>query len=164
MLMIIIYHDIGGAHSTSVAANIHINKLPSDRIPDKSELLALPTFDRITKNDRGHLIYIGDDEFGNKVYTISRQFKPNLVIPAIEDMYKITHGNTDGLYIVDTQPTVNTLMKIGGFCSRRLGLVSFGRPIVTNGSLKAYNKIADLVRGVKEQLKTDMENKESNKG
>lgn len=47
--MIVIYHDVGGAHSTSVAANIHINKLPVDRIPNKKELLSLPTFDKIEK-------------------------------------------------------------------------------------------------------------------
>ncbi len=150
--MIVIYHDVGGAHSTATAANIHINKLPIDRVPSKDELLSLPTFDKIKKNERGHLIYIGDDENRNKIYTISRQYTPNLVIPAITDMYNILQGSTDELYVVDTQPAVNLLMKIGGYASRKLNWVSFGRPIVTKGTQNAYMDIVNIVRGVKNNI------------
>ncbi|MCR3759548.1 DUF3189 family protein [Clostridium felsineum] len=151
--MIVIYHDVGGTHSTAVAANIHINKLPMDKVPKKEELLKLKTFDKIDKGDMGHLVYIGEDEFKDKVYTIGRQYAANLVIPAIEDMYSILNGNNEDLMIVDTKPTVNTLMKIGGFTSRRLHMVSIGRPIVTYGSLKAYMEIANIVKGVKNNLR-----------
>lgn len=153
--MIVVYHDIGGAHSTAVAANIHINKLPADHVPDKAEVLNLPTFDKIEKKDVGHLIFIGEDEFGAKVYTISRKRKPNLVVPAISDMYNIINGSSEGIYIIDTSPTVNIWMGIGGFSSRTLGLVSFGRPIVTDGTLKAYMDIAKLVEGVKKRIMLD---------
>lgn len=151
--MIIIYHDVGGTHSTAVAANIHINKLPIDTVPSKEELLKLKTFDKIDKGDMGHLIYIGEDEYKNKIYTIGRQYVANLVIPAIEDMYTILKGDNEDLMIVDTKPSINTLMKIGGFTSRRLHLVGIGRPIVTYGTLKAYMDIANIVRGVKNNLK-----------
>ena len=150
--MIIVYQDVGGAHSSAMASNIHVNKLPKDRLPSRDELMALPTFDKITKSQYGHLIYIGDDEFNNKVYTISRQRKPELVIPAITDMFTILNGSVSELCIVCTQPKVNVWMKIGGFSSRRLGLVSFGRPIVIYGSLKAYNSLVELVEGVKKRL------------
>lgn len=153
--MIVVYHDVGGSHSSTTAASIHINRLPSDKIPDKEELIKVPTFDKLEKNQQGHLIYIGMDEFGSSVYTISRQYKPNLVIPAIIDMYKAVNGDAKHLYIVNTSPTVNTLMKIGGFSSRRLGLVSFGRPIVTYGTLRAYNNIVEVVKDVKNQIKKD---------
>lgn len=151
--MIVIYHDIGGAHSSAVAANIHINKLPIDKVPDKAAILNLPTFDKITKQDYGRLLYIGTDEFGAKVYTISRQYKPDLVIPAISDMYNILNGSLEGLFFVNTSPCVNNLMKIGGVTSRRLNWVSFGRPIVTKGTLKAYTNIAALVKNTKEYMK-----------
>lgn len=55
--------------------------------------------------------------------------------------------------IVDTHPAVNIWMKIGGFSSRALGLVSFGRPIVTYGTLKTYKNLVELVKNVKEGLK-----------
>jgi hypothetical protein len=151
--MIVIYHDIGGAHSSAVAANIHVNKLPMDKIPDKAEVLNLPTFDKITKQDYGRLLYIGTDEFGAKVYTLSRQYKPDLVIPALSDMYNLLNGSLEGLFFADTSPTVNNLMKIGGFSSRRLNWVSFGRPIVTRGTLDAYMNISALVRITKEYMK-----------
>ncbi len=157
--MIIIYEDVGGAHSSAIAANLHINKLPEDRLPSKDELMALPTFDKITKNQYGHIIYIGDDEFDNKVYTLSRQRKPDLIIPAITDMFNILNKNSSELLIVCTQPKVNIWMKIGGASSRRFGLVSFGRPIVIYGSLKAYPSIVDLVKSVKNQIQENKFNK-----
>lgn len=151
--MIIIYHDVGGAHSSCTAANIHVNNLPIDRLPTKEELQGMSTFDKITKKDLGHIIYIGSDEFGNKVYTISVQYKPKLVLNALTDMYTFLNGDMSGLYLVSTQPFVNTLMKIGGMSSRRLHLVSFGRPIVTKGTLKTYPNLIALVKNVKNEIK-----------
>lgn len=154
--MIVIYHDVGGAHSSCTAANIHINKLPIDRVPGREDILNLPTFDKITKEDQGHLLYIGEDEFGAKVYTLSRQYKPKLVLPAVIDTYRIVNGDINGLFMGDTSPTVNNLMKIGGFSSRRLNLVSFGRPIVTKGTLKAYMEIVNVVKNVKIEIKNTL--------
>ncbi|MDP4178345.1 MAG: DUF3189 family protein [Bacillota bacterium] len=156
--MIVIYHDVGGAHSTAVAANIHINKLLMNRIPSKQEILSLPTFDKIEKEQVGHLVYIGKDEFNAQIYTLSRQRKPNLVISVVTDMYNILHGNTNELIIVDTKPAVNLLMNIGGFTSRRLHWVSFGRPIVTKGTQQAYMDLVDMVKNVKKDLKKHKSN------
>lgn len=150
--MMIVYHDVGGAHSTAVAANVHINKLPVNRIPSKQEILNLPTFDKIEKDQVGHLMYIGTDELNAQIYTLSRQRKPDLVIRAITDMYCILHGNTNGLIIVDTKLAVNLLMNIGGFTSRKLQWVSFGRPIVTKGTQQAYMDIVNIVKNVKNNM------------
>ncbi|MDP4143504.1 MAG: DUF3189 family protein [Bacillota bacterium] len=154
--MIVVYHDVGGAHSTAVAANIHISRLPMNTIPTAKQILDVPTFDKIEKNQLGHLLYIGTDENGNRVYTLGRKYKPNLVIPAIQDMFNIVNKPGEKLYIVDTHPTVNLLMKIGGFTSRRLAIVSIGRPIVTKGTLQAYKDIANIVRGVKIRLRNEI--------
>lgn len=154
--MIVIYHDIGGSHSSIVAANIHINNLPGDTIPDKDSIQRLPGFDGMKSQDWGRLIYAGDDEFGTKVFIISRQNHPELVVPAIKDMYRILNGDDKGLYVINTTPTTNVWMAIGGYSSRMLGLVRFGRPIVTYGTLKSYTKIAKLVGEVKERIRRDM--------
>lgn len=150
---IVIYHDVGGCHSSVTAANIHIGKLPIDKTPSKAELLDLQNFDNLTKNEQGKLMFAGVDEFGAKVFTLSRQYHANLVIPAICDMYKINTGSLEGLILSDTYPSVNNLMKIGGFSSRRLGLVAFGRPIVTKGTLKAYPQIIEIVNKTKEYIR-----------
>lgn len=158
--MMVIYHDIGGSHSSVVAANIHINKIPIDRVPDKSEILALEGFDKLTRSEQGHMMYAGMDEFGCGVYTISREQQQRLVVPALIDMYTIlNNGDTRFLYVVNTTPTVNFWMCLGGGSSRRFGLVRFGRPIVTYGTLKAYKKIANLVQEVKDNIRKDFETK-----
>lgn len=152
----VIYHDVGGAHSTAIAANMHVNRLPMDRVPDKKDLLSLATFDKIEKSQLGHLIYIGEDENKAKVYTIGRQYVPDLVVPAIKDLNYILTGTNDDILMVDTMPAVNLLMKIGGYTSRKMHLVGIGRPIVTYGSLQAYGHIIEIVKAAKNNLKLIM--------
>lgn len=151
--MVVIYHDVGGAHSSCVCANIHTNKLKMDKIPSKEEILNLPTFDKIAKADYGRLVYIGTDEFGAKVYTLCRMRSEKFVIPAISDMYQILNGDMSGFFLANTSPTVNNLMRIGGISSRVLGLVSFGRPIASKGALKGYSQMVALVKTTKEYMR-----------
>lgn len=145
----IIYHDVGGTHSTVVAAAIHLNYLPMNQIPTKSEILNIPLFDRLEKKDIGRLIYHGNDEYKNAVYTLSRQYDAHLVVNTIETVFGMVDRDKSEVLCVDTSKTVNNLMRIGGASSRRLGLVSFGRPIVTYGTIKAYSKIFDIVKKTK---------------
>jgi hypothetical protein len=149
----VVYHDFGGAHTSCVCANIHVNKLPIDKVPSKEEIMNLPTFDKITKTDYGRLLYIGTDEFGAKVYTLCRKHSKKYVIPAISDMYEIFNGNMEGFFQVNTSPTVNNLMRIGGFSSRFLGIISFGRPTAAKGIQKDYAKLAELVKTTKDYMK-----------
>jgi hypothetical protein len=150
--MIVIYHDFGGTHTSCVCANIHINKLPMDKIPDKDEIINLPTFDKVRKNEYGRLLYIGTDEMGAQVYTLCRKHSKKFVIPAISDMYQIFNGNLDGFFLANTSPTVNNLMRIGGLTSRVLGLIYFGRPIAAKGVQKDYTKLVDLVKTTKDYM------------
>jgi hypothetical protein len=154
--MMVIYHDVGGCHSSATAANLHINKLPMDRTPSMEEIIALPTFDKLKNGDKGKLMYIGEDEFGAKVYTMSRFHNANLVIPAISDMYQVTTGSLEGLFLSNTSPAVNNIMRIGGVSSRMFKLVSFGRPIVAKGTLKAYPDIIEIVRKTKEYMRKQL--------
>lgn len=151
--MVIVYYDVGGAHSSATAANMHINKLPMDRVATRDELLALPTFDKIEKKDVAHLLFIGEDEYKNKVYTISCRRNYKYVLNPLSDMYRELTGSTDSLLMVSTQPAVNLLMKIGGFSSRQLHWVAFGRPIVTSGTQKTYFNIVDIVKDTKKRMK-----------
>jgi len=148
----IIYHCVGGAHSSPTAAAIHLNMLPMDHIPSKADLLSIPFYDTLEKKDRGKIILRGTDEYGNKVYTLSRQFEPRLIISIIKDMWSIMDFKEEDLMIVDTLPSVNTLMRIGGFSSRRLNWVRFGRPIVVKGTLATYHNLVRIVKETKEKL------------
>lgn len=150
--MKIIYHDVGGSHSTVIAACVHLNELPKDRVPSKEEIMNTGYFDKMEKKDQGKIIYRGNDEMGNEVYTLARLLNKNLVLNTLKTAYTLGSGNSNDILLVDTMQSVNTLMKIGGFSSRRLHLVSFGRPIVLKGSQMAYSDIVQLVEDTKNKL------------
>lgn len=154
--MIIIYYDVGGSHSSAIAANIHIKKLSANSIPSKEALLNLPTFDKLKKSQVGHLVYIGTDEHDNMVYTLACKNAMNIVVPAMTDLYNEMHDSGNNLLMVCTQPAVNLLMKIGGGSSRKLNMVAFGRPIVTYGSIKAFPEIAAIVKKTKKQIEDQL--------
>lgn len=143
--MNVIYHCVGGTHSSAIAAAIHLGILPKDRKPEKTEILSISYFDTLTKEDQGKIIFRGKDSSNNNVFTLSRQFVPQLVLPAINDTWYLAGGKQEDLLLIDTMPSVNLLMKIGGFSSRRLNFTSFGRPIVTQGTIKAYKDILKIV-------------------
>jgi len=155
--MIIVYHCVGGSHSSAIAAAIHLGQLPRDRVPSAQEIEQIPYFDTSTPKDYGRIIHRGDDNRGNRIFTLSRQFVPKLVIPAVEDAWKIAGQDPKHLMMINTLPTVNILMKIGGFSSRRLNLVFFGRPIVTKGVQQAYKQIINMVDNVQSMINNQIE-------
>ncbi|WP_330375495.1 DUF3189 family protein [Inediibacterium massiliense] len=149
MIIHIIYHCVGGCHSSCTAAAIHLNMLPLDHIPKEYDLLNVPFFDALEKTDAGKIIYRGTDEWGNSIYTLGRQFVPHIVLSSILDTWKILAPSSEKLLLVNTIPCVNTLMRIGGFSSRRLHWVRFGRPIVAKGTIQAYKNIMKVVEETK---------------
>lgn len=147
--MIVIYHCVGGAHSSVLAASIHLGLLPVDRKPTKEDILNIPFFDTLSKQEQGKILMKGIDEHGNNVFTLSRQFIPRLKLPSIKDAYQLGGGKLSDLLLLNTMEPVNWLMKIGGFSSRRLHFVAFGRPIAAYGAAKVYDKIAQIVASTK---------------
>ncbi|SHK37057.1 DUF3189 family protein [Tepidibacter formicigenes] len=150
--MKIIYHCVGGTHSSAIASAIHLNMLPKNRIPSKNEIMSIGYFDTLEKKNRGKIIYRGNDELGNEIYTLGRQFNKELVLNSLKTAYTLGGGNIKDVLLIDTMKTVNILMKIGGFSSRRLNLITFGRPIVIKGSQVAYHDIVQLVEDTKSKL------------
>lgn len=145
--MKIVYSCYGGAHSSRVAAAIHLGRLPGDRPPSPRELLAVPRFDDVGSDELGLADHIGQDAQGHDVYVMGRGPARQVAVRALQSGFDLGGGARDQLLIVDTLAAVNLWMRIGGFLSRRLGLVSLGRPLVVRGTIKAY---ADLVRLVDE--------------
>jgi len=150
--MYIIYHCVGGAHSSVIASAIHLGLLSIDKRPTVKDILALPFFDTLSKEDQGRIILRGIDKDGNKVCSLSRQFVPHLILTAVQDAWELAGGSRKDLVIVNSMPAVNILMKIGGFSSRRLKLVSFGRPIVAKGTVRAYDDLVKIVKEAKKLL------------
>lgn len=147
--MHVIYHDIGGSHSSVVATYIHLNRLPVDRIPSTQEILEVPMFDKLEKNQRGRLIFHGIDEYGNRVYTLSRLNYSHPITNAITSIPSMIGLDEKEIALVDTSGSVNGIMKLGGGSSRKFKMVTFGRPLAAYGVTKAYGDIVDLVNKTK---------------
>jgi hypothetical protein len=149
--MIIIYHDFGGNHSSIMAASFHLDKLPKPEKLKIQDLIHLEHYDIHKQTDLGKLHYIGQDEYSNKVFALGMAHSKTIVLNCLNDLFKLLSPDNYPL-LVDTTPTINILMKIGGFISRGMGIVTIGRPIVVRGSLKAAPKIYELVKETKRKL------------
>ena len=146
--MKIIYHCYGGAHSSVTAANIHLGNLPRDRVPRYEELTGQYLFDRHKVKDTGKMIFMGRDHFGNDIYVVGRRSRPNLLCNVISGLSEIFLIDKKSYMLVDVSPCVNFTMKVGGVLSRRMGLITPGRPIVTWGTRRNYKKLLAEVEKV----------------
>lgn len=148
--MKIVYYCYGGAHSSVIAASIHVGMLPIDRIPTPKEILTIPYFD-ITPNDKiGLPLYMGIDSWGNEVYCMGWGIYKDDILSLI-----LLLTNEDNQFIfdhtifIDALPVADRLIKLGGFLSRRLGLVAIGRPFIMEGIQRRYFEFVRLVNTVK---------------
>jgi len=152
--MKVVYHDFGGSHSTATAAAIHLGLIPEDKVPDSKDLLTkVPFFDSLTAPDHGRLFFMGVDEQYNQVYLLPRANRPDLVLNAVLSTIENLGGDPDEWIFVNTLPTVNLWMRIGGYLSRRLGIVALGRPMAIFGTRCAFHNISRLVRSTKAALR-----------
>ncbi|MFO7819951.1 MAG: DUF3189 family protein [Halanaerobacter sp.] len=151
--MKIIYYCYGGTHSSVLAAAIHTGQLKGDQIPNKKEINSLFLYDKVEQKQLGRPFFYGKDEFGNLVYVLGLGAKKSLLKEFLLDYLKLFEINSKDIFLVSAYPYVNYLTKLGGILSRRLGLVSLGRPIVTYTLQKLYPEYNKLVTEVKAKLK-----------
>ncbi|MEC9488948.1 MAG: DUF3189 family protein [Halanaerobium sp.] len=147
------YSCFGSAHSSVLAAGIHVGMLPRDRLPQDKEILNLPHYDRTTSNEIGQIFEFGEDEMGHQVYIIGMAGGDKVIIPAIKDFMQVIGKPVDELVIIKTLPLVNLRTRIGGFLSRKLHLVFLGRPLTIWGLKKRYWHFVRLVGNVKKVVK-----------
>ena len=150
--MKVIYHCYGGAHSSVIAAAIHLNQLNPAEKPSPDDILKCAYFDEVPPEKQGIIHYLGKDEGGHDVFNVGVGGGGAVVEKAFPDLLKIYGHSAEDLYMVDTLGCVNFPMRLGGFLSRRLGLVNLGRPLVLKGSIMAYPALAKLVGKVKEDV------------
>lgn len=150
--MVIIYCCYGGTHSSPIAAAIHIGILNSTEIPTAAQILAVCHYDKVESNDRGKVMFVGDDEYGNKIYVCGRGRDKTGIKQAIESGILLAKGETDDFVFVDTLNAVNIYMRIGGFLSRRLKWIAVGRPLVIWGTQKAFWQLVQIVQKTKKNI------------
>lgn len=150
--MHIVYHDKGGVHISVVAAALHLNKLPFDTIPERSQILQLPLFNNTEHIRPGRLIFHGRDDNHHSIYTIGRKHAPALVTNAIQSVFDLAEYDQKEILCVDTSQAYDSLSSFGEICSLRLGLLRLGGSLGSFGILKAYPRIVAIVK--KTRLKT----------
>ncbi|WP_428908261.1 DUF3189 family protein [Niallia sp. Krafla_26] len=157
--MIFIYHDYGGTHSTSLAAAYHLKLLtPSKKNLTAEEVLSVPYFNELTKDDIGKLIFHGKDEDGNEVYTIARRrFKQ--IVPLINDLYLVFQNKfnfNEKLILSNTSPTVPLAMTFGGMFSRGLKIDFIGVPLLIKGAQQSCEIVSKLVDNTKHAARKEV--------
>lgn len=150
--MKIIYHCYGGTHSSVIAAALHLGLLEKNRLPSAGELLACPNFDQRTNRDYGKIFYIGTDELGHQVFVMGCKNSGPVVETALREFCKIMNINDQKVTLACTVSCLNILLKIGGFLSRRLNLISIGRLFLFPGSRLAFYKIRKIVEAVEDKV------------
>ncbi|WP_026476391.1 DUF3189 family protein [Alkaliphilus transvaalensis] len=153
--MKIIYSCYGGAHTSIVAAAIHVGFLPTDAPPTFQEIATTPYYDITPQKDIGKPIFMGKDENENEVYVIGmgsyRKECSQLILEFTNDFYGSCRGK---VLVVNSIALINLPIRIGGFLSKRMNLVTIGKPITIFGILAKYESFVDLVKNVKETVKT----------
>jgi len=150
--MIFIYNDYGGTHTTSMAAAYHLKKLPTDRKLTKEEILNIDYFNKLTQSDMGKIIFHGEDEYGNSVYTIGRK-SSKLVVPALKNLSILLQDKGkvhEKIIFSNTSPTVPFAMTMGGFLSRELKIDFIGVPLLVIGAKQCCHDILRLVEHTKQ--------------
>ena len=151
--MIVIYHCYGGAHSSVVAAAVHLGSLPGDGPPSAEQLWSIRYYDKQDQGDHGRIRFIGQDSDGHQVCILGRRNHFKLLKSSVEEVARVMGISLDDVRFVDTLVCVNWSMRIGGLLSRFLGLRVLGRPIVIQGTRKAYPCLVGLSQETRSSLR-----------
>ncbi|ASS75175.1 hypothetical protein CIG75_09395 [Tumebacillus algifaecis] len=155
--MHIIYHCYGSAHSSVVAAAIHLGRLPSDRVPSHEEVLKLADYDSVESWQIGTLFFKGHDEWANPIYTLGLGKESKRSKQALVTFLELLNIDTAQLFFNEALPHINVYAKVGGALSRRYGIVRLGRPLSAYGIRRGYFQLVRFVQQVKAEVEHRMQ-------
>jgi len=144
--MIIIFQCYGGTHTSIVAASLYTGRLSLSRPPRTEELISLPYYDRMDGTEMGKLHFVGTDRRGNNVFALGSGKWGKEIRQVLTSILALTGENRQPVAVIDCLPYINTLTRLGGFISRRLGLTGIGRPLVNYGIRGSYRSLLRLVQ------------------
>lgn len=101
----------------------------------------------------GKHIYHGEDEHGDKVYTLGRGGS-KVLLPALNHLSILFHDSFDmkePVIFSNTSPTVPLSMTFGGMFTRGLKMNWIGVPLLIIGAKQTHQNIVNLVRYTKSQ-------------
>lgn len=146
--MIVFYHCYGSAHSSVLAANIHLNELPLHHRPALNQIKAVPYFDYLEHSRIGTPLYCGKDECNNRIYALGVGGAGQEAITVLQDMFRVCNVSAHVVF-VDTLHLINIWVRIGGFLSKHCKLPRFGSFLCALGLWWRYKRFTNLVKEVK---------------
>lgn len=150
--MIIIYHCYGSAHSLVLAAGIHTGMLSSKKEASKDEIINLPFYDKTPSKFIGIPFYFGQDKGENKVYILGMGKAKKTVKNLLDSFLELEEIDKEEILLVNSLKHDNIFVRIGGFLSRRLGLIFPGRSLTVYGLKMVYFDFVETVNQVKKKI------------
>ncbi len=151
--MKVFYHCYGSSHTSVVAAAIHTGQLDRRRTPSLRELDRIPNFDRVRAADLGTVFFAGTGPDGEEVYVVGFGPGKDVIRRAVLSFLALKGVSPDDYLLVDALSRANWVVKAGGIASRRLGLVSLGRPIAALGIRQVYQRLVELVEETQAEVR-----------
>lgn len=149
--MKVFYCCYGSAHSSVVAASIHLGMLSERGKPSIKDLINLPHYDKTRSYQIGIPFFMGTDEKGRDIYIIGMGGEKQMIKRAIISLlYELKVPDNEYVF-VDTLHLTNFITKIGGVLSRRLGIIFLGRPLTAIGIRMKFFDFVNLVKHVKNE-------------
>ncbi|NPV71363.1 MAG: DUF3189 family protein [Firmicutes bacterium] len=139
----VFYHCYGSAHSSVATAAIHLGLLPASRVPAVRELLALRWFDRVRHDQIGTPVYLGEDQTAARVFVLGLGPSRSAARRFVSEATSLC-GLDGRVSFVDCLPLAGGLVRVGGFLSRRLGVVRAGRFLAAVGVRRQYWRFVSL--------------------
>jgi len=134
------------------AAFIHLDLLPVDCVPDRGTFYRIPFYDRQESGEHGHIFFVGVDKRGNEIYVTAQRGRPEVLSNIFQGLARMFNIPSQEYLLINMTPNINPVMRLGGYLSRRLGMITLGRPIVILGTRASYFRLVDLVKKVKQEL------------
>ncbi len=151
--MKIIYSCYGGAHTSIVASAIHLGILSDQRVPSNHDIMKIPYYDATESKNIGSPLFMGIDQGGNEIYVLGMGPSRRSCTSLIYDFSNLmAPGEPKRVLIVNSIALINLPIRIGGFLSRRVKLVSLGKPLTAAGIRKKYMAFVSLVNNVKDAI------------
>ncbi|SCX87623.1 DUF3189 family protein [Alkaliphilus peptidifermentans] len=148
--MKIIYSCYGGAHTSIVAAGIHLGLLPTKRVPKVREIMAIPYYDYTSSKCIGIPIYMGKDKDNHDIYVVGMGSARRELTQLVYDyVYHHNRYSIKEVLVVNSIALINLPVRIGGFISKKINIIAIGKPITAYGIQKNYMLFVDLVKNVK---------------
>ncbi len=144
-----IYFCWGSAHSSVTAAAVHLRHLTGSKRPSVSQVMQIPRFDLTPNAEVGSLFHMGRDDEGNDVYVLGLGAEHKSYCYLVDQYLAFLGLRPTDYRLANCLPCVDWFTRIGGFSSRSLNLVWFGRRLAAFGVRRRFPVYVGLVERVR---------------